>query len=720
MIYTVKLGSDIIYVPGDHEYAITNAVLDESLNDAGAFEFSVPPTNPLYEDVTERAEVTIQKDGKDYWWGFILEVKVNLYKEKKVYCVGELSYLNDSIQPQARYTGQTVLGLFTEYVNIHNSQVPSAQQFEVGVVTVPETTMYRFTNYETTLTALRQDFCEDLEGYLRIRHKNGHRYLDLVTLNDYGKTCGQPIEFGYNLLDYNQNSTVVNLASAILPLGARLDTSPIEGLDAYVDIKSVNAGNDWIESPAAVSNFGLIKKVVHWDDVNEPSILKTKAQAWLTANQFAELSLEIKIIDMSILNESIPAVKWKDLAGKTWNDLAGVTWEQLAPYNGEQDEIGLGDRIRALAEPYGMDTWFPVQSKRTYLQDPTQSTITLSGKKQRNYTQQQATANAELNQKIPQESAWLSEAEQNAKDIVDLATEGEIFIEKDEATGRPKEIKVMNATTEEQATKMWKFNLNGWYEATRPNVSSDWDTQLAAVLGQGMLADFITAGVLKLGGVSNDTILEIYDTANQRIGRWNSNGIEITKGQIDILANSLEDLDKVKVHYDILSASLSPAGIFTKYGNNILSAYLHNQMYLNNTSMTNNTIIEPEAVHIGESIGIWHSQALFVQGAGYATGGFSGGSARELKENINPYKENAIDKINDIDIVSFNLKDDKNKDFKVGFIADDTDELFATREHNAIDYNNCIGMLLKAVQELSHEVNELKNNNQESNPTEEV
>ena len=67
-----------------------------------------------------------------------------------------------------------------------------------------------------------------------------------------------------------------------------------------------------------------------------------------------------------------------------------------------------------------------------------------------------------------------------------------------------------------------------------------------------------------------------------------------------------------------------------------------------------------------------------------------------------------FDEINKIDICTFTLKEDEKKAKKVGFIADDTDELFATKTHDAIDYNNCIGMLLKAVQELSAEVEELR------------
>ena len=34
------------------------------------------------------------------------------------------------------------------------------------------------------------------------------------------------------------------------------------------------------------------------------------------------------------------------------------------------DSFDLGDSVNALAEPYGMDAWFPVQKMTTYLQEP--------------------------------------------------------------------------------------------------------------------------------------------------------------------------------------------------------------------------------------------------------------------------------------------------------------------------------------------------------------
>ena len=92
-------------------------------------------------------------------------------------------------------------------------------------------------------------------------------------------------------------------------------------------------------------------------------------------------------------------------------------------------------------------------------------------------------------------------------------------------------------------------------------------------------------------------------------------------------------------------------------------------------------------------------------------------SSRAYKENITPFTESAVDLINTIDIVNYTYKADEDHNHKIGFIADDTHEYFATKDHNIMDQSNCIGLLLKAVQELSaenkelrKELNELKHN----------
>ena len=63
-----------------------------------------------------------------------------------------------------------------------------------------------------------------------------------------------------------------------------------------------------------------------------------------------------------------------------------------------------------------------------------------------------------------------------------------------------------------------------------------------------------------------------------------------------------------------------------------------------------------------------------------------------------------------VSIVSYIYKRHPGE-FKIGVIADDTHEYISSKEHNHLDNGNSIGLLFKAVQELSARVEKLENSN---------
>ena len=342
--------------------------------------------------------VQVLKDGNEIFNGQVREYSEVLKGEKEVKCVGELAFLYDSIQPQAKYQNQTPLQFFTNLLTIHNNQVEKEKQFEVGVVTVKDSndSIYRFTNREDTLTDLRNKLCDRLSGYLRIRKKDGIRYLDLVTLEDYGKVCAQPIQFGYNLLDFTCGTSGTDIATAVIPLGARLDQSVIDGLDAYTTIESINDGKDYVFIQNAVDQFGWIQYVVNWDDVTDPDNLKKKAEEWLKSNQYETMTLEVTAVDMSMLNADI-------------------------------DTYEVGDVVRTLANPFGMDTRFPLQKKTTYLQSPEKNTVVFSNTLKKTYTQQVTSSVKTLEQSLPQEKSMLQAARDEATALIRNGANGTLF-----------------------------------------------------------------------------------------------------------------------------------------------------------------------------------------------------------------------------------------------------------------------------------------------------
>ena len=505
-MYDILLDGKPLWYPGDEEAVVMNPELHQILNDSGYVQLTVPLANPLYEEIHERKSmITVQKDGKEIFAGEVRECTENKYIEKKVYAVGELSFLLDSIQPQGRYQDYTPAQFLQALLDRHNAQVEERKKFILGVVTVtdPNDSIYRYTNYEDTLTAIRKKLCEPLNGYLRIRKENDVRYLDLVTLDDYGKTCTQPIKFGVNLLDYAKKTNAEKIATAVLPLGKKLDAGVVEGLDSYVTIESVNDGVDYVYSEDGVKEFGWVKVVKKWDDVTEPSNLKRKALEWLVSVQFADMVLQLKALDLSMLNSNI-------------------------------DSFEIGDSVNALAEPYGMDAWFPVQEKVTYFQKPENNSITLSNTVQKTFTQKTSDANLRLETEIPEKSPLLEQAKQNASNLITSATNGYIVLKMDDQ-GNPSELLIMDTKDIATAKKVWRWNINGLAYSSNGYkgpyaIAMTMDGRIVAdfITSGTMLADRIFGGTLSLGGVNNQNgVAMIYNSEGKIVGWMNSEGVVV-------------------------------------------------------------------------------------------------------------------------------------------------------------------------------------------------
>ena len=434
-MYTVYVDGKILDYPGDEINCIQDSELKLLLNDAGSFEFDITDKNPEYGQLENRVSmIQVMKDDKEIFYGEVRQSGKESYNIKNVFAIGELAFLHDSIQPQAEYHDLTTRQILETWLNIHNSQVEERKRFYVGIVTIHDTndSLYRYTNRESTLDAIREKLVDRLGGYLRIRKVDGVRYLDWITLPEYGKYCEQPIEFGTNLLDYAETCSAEDLATAVIPLGARLEESPIEGLEAYTDITSVNGGVDYLYIPEAVERYGWVKKVVTWDDVTVPANLKKKGEEWLKDHQYESMVLELTALDLSDLDNNYEA-------------------------------FALGDMVHASAWPYGMDRTFPVQEMTIYLQEPDRNRLTLGTTVRKNYTTQMKDSNKKVSTELDnvrQTTSWMQSAIDNATAMMTGSKGGYKISEFDE-DGRWLRDLYMNAPNKEDATHVMQINMNG-------------------------------------------------------------------------------------------------------------------------------------------------------------------------------------------------------------------------------------------------------------------
>ena len=468
-MYTVYLDDNLIYSPGDAELAILNPKLELGDNKSGSFEFDIPATNPFYDRIKKMVSVIrVDKDFAPIFYGRVLTTEKDFHAVKNVVCEGELAYLLDSVQPPKVFHDYTVRQFLVYLVNEHNKQVEAGKKFTVGQVTVndPNDSLYRFTNWETTLDDIMDKLVDRLGGHIRVRHVGSTRYLDYI--EDYDNTNTQVIEFGENLLDYAENMDASDIATRVIPLGARLEESPIEGLDAYTTIESVNNKVAYVESASAVQNFGIITRTVSFEDVTVPSNLKAKAQKYLADVQFENLCLTCKAIDLNMVD-------------------------------GEVERIKLGDSIRVLSPPHGMDRFFPVTALTLHLDKPQDNTVTLGTSVKAGLSERSASDNAALIKRIndlPPLSRTLQMAKDNATALLTAATTGHVVT-------RANEILIMDTADMATAKKVWRWNLNGLgYSKTGVNGTYG----LAMTIDGAIVADYITTGTLNADLIRAGTI----------------------------------------------------------------------------------------------------------------------------------------------------------------------------------------------------------------------
>lgn len=499
---------------------------------AGSLEFVLPPGNAGY-DIIERLTTMIivkctntQGVDEEIWRGRVLNESTDFWKRKKLYCEGELAFLNDSIQPQAQYLSNTttISSFLNSIIDIHNQQVGanSGKTFTVGWVDVEDgdalddsDAIYRYTDYETTLECINTKLVEKLGGHIRVRWSNGIRYLDyLKDDSPHIISSSQVIQFGKNLLDYTTELSNDDFVTAIIPLGASQDEDVIEGLTNYLTVDGATDPDTgqihngiFAQLDEAVSNYGWICTTVNWDDVTDKNTLLSKAKKYLTEIQFEKLVLTIQMLDLHYLT-------------------------------GSAEPLHVLDKIRCTSAPHGMDRVFPVSKMEINLLDPSNSTYTLGSDEKVSLTSAMVQANSEVMaeiERIPSETTILKAAKKNAFDILTGVEGGYVkFIKNSDDVITAIEILDYFEEDNPLCTHKWIFNSGGLgnlIKTQRTPTAEDprtweWSTVNVALTMDGkIVADAITTGLLTVS--SGGTMFKAYNSQNQEVMTINQNGATI-------------------------------------------------------------------------------------------------------------------------------------------------------------------------------------------------
>lgn len=426
MSYRITIDGEPFCSSNFEHSQLLNPKVTLEVNKSGSLTFTMMPDHPYYNGITFRQNIfDVYLNEELIFEGIPVSDQVDFWNRRTVVCEGELTFLNDTIQRQAVYQNQTVASLLGEYLTVHNAQADATKQFTVGSVTVDGgNSIYRYTNYNSTMQEIQDDLVQNFGGYFRVRHSGGVRYLDYLDSSPH--TSSQTIRIGKNLVDLSTNLSSIDICTVLIPLGAKTGNQLIDGLDERLDISSVNGGLDYLVGTAQ-AYFGNVWKTKVWDDVTVASNLMQKGQDYLDDVQWNNLVISATAFDLGLADDAV-------------------------------EQFHVLDMIRVVSDPHGIDRNFLLSKLDIDLDHPANTKITL-GQDLRLSLSARA---AQLGQIVERQPTQIMvNASENARQILDSATDGAIQILYN-SSGVAYELRINNSQDPDSATKWWRYNVGGW------------------------------------------------------------------------------------------------------------------------------------------------------------------------------------------------------------------------------------------------------------------
>lgn len=340
----------------DPNLHVEEPTLDQAVNAHGSLSFKILPTHPEYNNIRALMTIVTVYNGDDLIFrGRVIETTQDIYGIISVYCEGELAFLCDSVHTPFVYGGSTATpgDLFRRLIANHNAYTTSVDNsnreklFTIGQVTVKGQKGYTYSadTAKSTWDLLIDGLINQVGGYLRTRHVNDVTYIDYLA--DYTGVAQQTVEYGKNLLSIEDGIVGGDIITVLLPYGGKPD-----GVDTRTTIESVNNGKSYIKADAeTIAKYRNIWGTQTWDEITDPGQLLLAAQSYLNAQKEALNTVSAEALDLSAVDA-------------------------------DMKPIYVGDYVRIISTPHGINKKLLCTSKTTDLADPASTRITIGPKTQ--------------------------------------------------------------------------------------------------------------------------------------------------------------------------------------------------------------------------------------------------------------------------------------------------------------------------------------------------
>ena len=509
---------------------LNSGKINSEVNAIPSFSFSISALNPNYDKLTDRKTIVEVQNGlteENDFEGVMVHSKERVSAsgtiDKLCTCEGFMTYLNESVQPYHHYESENVTSFLSSLLANHNSLVSADKHIQLGSISISgDNSHSKTTAYRSTLEEIKVNLIDRLGGEIQVRKTNNGLVLDY--LDRIGYVSSTTIELAKNIQTIAIDTDTSNIVTRLVPLGASINDETAERLT----IGEVNQGRDYIDDTAAITKYGIIMGTVVFDDITTAEALKNKAVAYLQNNNRLRKGYTAQVLDLSLL----------DAPDNNKCIRAGNIYHFKHPL------ISLDEELRVLKVQ--IDIFKPYKP-----------TVEIGDKSETITSIANDTA-ALLEYELPKQKIdILTSAKATATALINAATNGYVVV-------NPNEILIMDAPDKQYATKVWRWNSNGFGYS---NTGYNGTYTTAITINGAIVADFITAGVLRGLEIINGSNTFHVDTS----GHVDAASINITGGSINIQTDE-SSTDVIKLQYSNSNQSvkqkiiISPAAVVLEDG----------------------------------------------------------------------------------------------------------------------------------------------------------
>ncbi len=285
--------------------------------------------------------------------------------------------------------------------------------------------------------------------------------------NSRGIDRGVTIRYGKNLTDLEQEESIANTVTGILPYWTDTDGNLVTASTVYT---------------STASNFPY-KRVTVMDCSSEFQAQPTAAQLTAFANSYIAQN-----------NVGIPKISIKISFVALWQT---QEYKDIAPL----ERVKLCDTVTVVFDKLGVNASAKVVKTKYDVLKERYDSIEL-GEAKSNLSSSLTKMEQATEAKVKESSNFLEQAIKNATNLITGGLGGYVTFTMN-ANGQPEEILIMNTPSKSTATKVWRWNKNG-LGYSKNGYAGPYG--LAMTQDGAIVADFITAGTINGITISGNTI----------------------------------------------------------------------------------------------------------------------------------------------------------------------------------------------------------------------